>query len=105
MVTPVNGFTGSVNLTFTNPDGMAATPTFSVQPVNITTSAGVTTSFVVVASEATSATAKVVPQRNHPVWQSTVVCSGFGRDSRLHAAVDAATPFVAGEPCWPLFFQ
>jgi subtilase family serine protease len=54
-ITPVNGFTGSVSLTASNNDGMVATPSFSVTPVSITTSAGVTTSFVVVASAPTTA--------------------------------------------------
>jgi hypothetical protein len=58
-ITPFNGFTGSVNLTVTNGDGMAATTSFSASPVNITTSAGVTTSFVVTASQP-SATAKSI---------------------------------------------
>jgi hypothetical protein len=53
-VTPFNGFTGPVNLTITNNDGMTATPSFTVTPVNITTSAGVSSSFVVVASQTTS---------------------------------------------------
>ena len=61
-ITPVNGFTGSVNLTFTNNDGMAATPTFSVSPVSITTASGVTTSFVVVASEPTTSANSVKPE-------------------------------------------
>jgi subtilase family serine protease len=61
-ITPVNGFTGSVNLTFTNNDGMAATPTFSVSPVSISTSSGVTTSFVVVASEPTTSANSVKPE-------------------------------------------
>jgi len=60
-ITPVNGFTGSVNLTFTNNDGMVATPSFSVSPVSITTSAGVTTSFVVVASAPTTAARSIRP--------------------------------------------
>ena len=60
-ITPFNGFTGSVNLTVTNGDGMAATTSFSVSPVNITTSAGVTTSFVVTASQPTAAAKSIAP--------------------------------------------
>jgi len=55
VITPFNGFTGTVNLTATNQDGMAATTSFSVSPVSITTSSGVTTAFVVQASQATTA--------------------------------------------------
>ena len=61
-ITPANGFTGTVNLTITNNDGMAATPTLSVSPVSITTSAGVTTSFVVQASEPTTAAHSIKPE-------------------------------------------
>jgi subtilase family serine protease len=64
-VTPFNGFTGPVNLTVTNNEGMAATTSFSVTPVNITTSAGVATSFVITASEtstAANASLKAKPQ-------------------------------------------
>jgi len=60
-ITPFNGFTGQVNLTVTNGDGMAATTSFSVSPVSITTSAGVTTSFVVTASQATSTANSIAP--------------------------------------------
>jgi subtilase family serine protease len=60
-ITPFNGFTGAVNLTVTNADGMAATTTFSVSPVNITTSAGVTTSFVVTASQPMTAAKSIAP--------------------------------------------
>jgi subtilase family serine protease len=52
-ITPANGFTGSVNLTATNNDGMVATTSFSVPAVSITSAAG-TTSFVVKASQTTS---------------------------------------------------
>jgi len=60
-ITPFNGFTGQVNLTVTNGDGMAATTSFSVSPVSITTSAGVTTSFVVTASQPTATAKSTVP--------------------------------------------
>ena len=68
-VTPFNGFTGPVNLTVTNNDSMIATTSFSVTPVSITTSAGVTTSFVVQASEADSNAVKarlITPVQHSP---------------------------------------
>jgi subtilase family serine protease len=65
VITPFNGFQGSVNLTATNQDGMAATTSFSVSPVSITTSSGVTTSFVVQASQAT--TAKLIKPGFKPI--------------------------------------
>jgi len=61
-ITSANGFTGPVNLTFTNNDGMVATPSFSVSPVTVTTSGGVTTSFVVVASAPTTAAKSIRPE-------------------------------------------
>jgi subtilase family serine protease len=60
-ITPFNGFTGPVTLTVTNNNEMAATPSFSVSPVNITTSAGVTTSFVVTASQPTTTANAIAP--------------------------------------------
>jgi hypothetical protein len=45
-ITPVNGFTGIVNLTATNNDGMISTTAFTPTSVNITSGA-LTTSFVV----------------------------------------------------------
>jgi subtilase family serine protease len=50
-ITPVNGFTGTVNMTATNNSEMTATTSFTVSPVSITSAAGVSTSFVVVASQ------------------------------------------------------
>lgn len=64
-ITPVNGFTGTVNLTATNQDGMTATTSFSVSPISITTSAGVTTSFVLQASQPTSAAKMAKPGFTH----------------------------------------
>jgi subtilase family serine protease len=61
-ITPVNGFTGTVTLTATNNDGMAATSSFSVSPVAITTSTGVTTSFVVKASASTATANSMRPE-------------------------------------------
>jgi hypothetical protein len=63
-VTPFNGFTGAVKLSVTNNDGMAATTSFSVTPVNITSSAGVTTSFVITASQASTTAAAVKAKFN-----------------------------------------
>jgi hypothetical protein len=60
-ITPFNGFTGPVTVTFTNNNEMAATPNFSVSPVNITTSAGATTSFVVTASQPTTTANATAP--------------------------------------------
>ncbi len=53
-ITPANGFTGSVSMTATNNNDMIATTSFSVSPVSITSAAGVSTSFVVVASQPAS---------------------------------------------------
>ena len=53
-VTPVNGFTGSVTMTASNDSAMIATTSFTVSPVSITSAAGVSTGFVVVASQPAS---------------------------------------------------
>jgi hypothetical protein len=65
-ITPANGFTGPVNLTATNNNGMTATTSFSVSSVSITSSAG-TTSFIVKASQTT--TAQLVPPGLAPSHQ------------------------------------
>jgi hypothetical protein len=54
-ITPVNGFTGSVTMTAVNNNLGAFTPSFSVTPVNITSTAGVAISFIVRASQTTTA--------------------------------------------------
>ncbi len=54
-ITPVNGFTGSVTMTAVNNNLGAFTPSFSVSPVSITSATGVTTSFIVKASQTTTA--------------------------------------------------
>jgi len=80
-ITPFNGFTGTVNLSATNQDGMAATTSFSVSPVSVTTSAGVTTSFVVQASQATTAKAikpKLVPSGRYPSNKVPWYAAGSG---------------------------
>jgi subtilase family serine protease len=53
-ITPVNGFTGSINLTATNNDGMSATTAFTPTTVNITSGA-LTSSLVVQAFAPTTA--------------------------------------------------
>jgi subtilase family serine protease len=50
-ITPVNGFTGAVTMTAVNNNLGSFTPSFSVTPVNITSTSGVTTSFLVKASQ------------------------------------------------------
>ncbi|WP_158942930.1 protease pro-enzyme activation domain-containing protein [Granulicella sp. S190] len=63
-VTPANGFTGSVSLTVTNNDQMAATSNFSVSPVSVTSASGVTTSFVLTASVPTTSANSIKPGLN-----------------------------------------
>jgi hypothetical protein len=78
-VTPVNGFTGAVNFTVTNNNEMTATTSFTVTPVNITSTAGVSTSFVVVASQVTTA-AKLAPHHAvpHPSGRTPWYAAGSG---------------------------
>jgi subtilase family serine protease len=52
-ITPVNGFTGTVNLTAVNNDGMVSTSAFTPPSVNVTTGA-ITSSFVVQAFATTA---------------------------------------------------
>ena len=71
-ITPVNGFTGTVNMIATNNNLAGATFTFSVSPVTISSATAGTTSFVVTASAVTAAlTAQLKgvpshPQSSHP---------------------------------------
>jgi subtilase family serine protease len=71
-LTPVNGFTGTVNMVATNNNLAGATYTFSVSPVTISSATAGTTSFVVTASAVTAAlTAQIkgasgYPQSSHP---------------------------------------
>jgi subtilase family serine protease len=65
-VTPVNGFTGTVNLTAVNNDGMAATTAFTPTSINITSAAG-STSFVVQAFG--TAAAKLIKPSLQPAHQ------------------------------------
>jgi subtilase family serine protease len=70
-ITPFNGFTGTINLTAANNSGASATPAFTVSPVTITSSAGVTTSFVLSAFTTTTATAanrKPTPKSGRAPW-------------------------------------
>jgi subtilase family serine protease len=76
-VTPANGFTGTVNLTATNNDGMAATTMFTPASLNVTSGA-VTTSFVVQAFQATTAQL-VKPNVNHrPLGKTPWYAAGSG---------------------------
>jgi hypothetical protein len=78
-ITPVNGFTGAVTLTAVNNNLGAFTPSFSVTPVNITSATGVTTSFIVKASQATT-TARSLPPgltpSQHPSGKSPWYAAG-----------------------------
>jgi Pro-kumamolisin, activation domain/Bacterial Ig-like domain (group 3) len=78
-ITPANGFTGAVNLTATNNDGMVATTSFSVSPVSITSAAG-TTSFVVKASQTTSQLIQpgLAPFHQHPSNKTPWYAAGSG---------------------------
>ncbi len=81
-ITPANGFTGSVAMSATNKDGMIATTSFTVSPVNITSATGVSTSFVVVASQPKAATAsngRTGPGgRQHPSGNPPWYAAGSG---------------------------
>jgi hypothetical protein len=79
-ITPANGFTGTVNLTATNNDGMAATPTFTPATVNVTSGA-VTTSFVVKASQTTTAQLSrpgLFPHSQRPLGKAPWYAAGSG---------------------------
>jgi subtilase family serine protease len=79
-ITPVNGFTGSVTMTATNNDGMTATPSFSVMPVNITSTSAVTTSFVVKALATGAQLIKpgLAPSQQHPSGKTPWYAAGSG---------------------------
>ncbi|HWW96219.1 MAG TPA: hypothetical protein VNY74_00905, partial [Edaphobacter sp.] len=76
-ITPVNGFTGAVTLTAVNNNLGAFTPSFSVTPVNITSTSGVTTSFIVKASQTTT-TAQLTPSQHHPSGRTPWYAAGSG---------------------------
>lgn len=80
-VTPANGFTGTISLTVTNNDSMAATTTFSPTSLNITSSAGVTTSFVVTAFQSSTAhlgKPGLKPTDQHPSGKAPWYVAGSG---------------------------
>ena len=93
-ITPVHGFTGTVTLTAVNNNLGAFTPSFSVTPVNITSATGVTTSFVVKASQTT---AQLTPTRPYSlpassIRQGSLVRRWVRRHSGLHASPYTPTP-------------
>jgi subtilase family serine protease len=79
-LTPANGFTGSVNLTATNNDGMTATTSFSVSPASIASATGVTTSFVVKAFQTTAQLDKpgLAPLHQRPSSKTPWYAAGSG---------------------------
>jgi Pro-kumamolisin, activation domain/Bacterial Ig-like domain (group 3) len=78
-ITPANGFTGTVNLTATNNDGMAATTTFTPASVSIASGA-VTTSFVVKASQTTAKLSQpdLFPHPQRPSGKAPWYAAGSG---------------------------
>jgi subtilase family serine protease len=78
-VTPVNGFTGSVNVTATNNDLANVTTNFTVTPITISSASGVTTSFVISAFTTTVATASSNPLIKHrPSGRAPWYAAGSG---------------------------
>lgn len=80
-ITPVNGFTGAVTMTAVNNNLGAFTPSFSVTPVNISSSAGVTTSFIVKASQTTTAQLNrpgLAPFQDHSPSKTPWYAAGSG---------------------------
>jgi hypothetical protein len=79
-ITPVNGFTGAVTLTAVNNNLGAFTPSFSVTPVNITSATGVTTSFIVKASQTTAQLTppRLTPFQHHPSSNTPWYAAGSG---------------------------
>jgi hypothetical protein len=79
-ITPVNGFTGAVTMTAVNNNLGAFTPSFSVTPVNITSATGVTTSFIVKASQTTAQLIQpgLTPFQHHPSGRSPWYAAGSG---------------------------
>jgi subtilase family serine protease len=78
-VTPANGFTGAVTLIATNNDGMAATTSFT--PTSLTVGSGtVTTSFVVKASQTTTAqlSKPALPHSRTPLGKAPWYAAGSG---------------------------
>jgi subtilase family serine protease len=80
-VTPVNGFTGAVTMTAVMNNLGSLTPSFSVTPVNITSATGVTTSFIVKASQTTTAQLtppRLTPFQRHPSGKVPWYAAGSG---------------------------
>ena len=79
-ITPFNGFIGAVTMTAVMNNLGSLTPSFSVTPVNITSTAGVTTSFIVKASQTTTAlnSPGVAPSRQHPSGRTPWYAAGSG---------------------------
>jgi subtilase family serine protease len=80
-ITPVNGFTGAVTMTAVQNTLGALTPSFSVTPVNITSATGVTTSFIVKASQTTTAQMiqpRLTPFQRHPSGTVPWYAAGSG---------------------------
>jgi Pro-kumamolisin, activation domain/Bacterial Ig-like domain (group 3) len=80
-ITPVNGFTGAVTMSAVNNNLGAFTPSFSVTPVNITSASGVTTSFIVKASQTTTAQLiqpRLTPFQRHPSGKVPWYAAGSG---------------------------
>jgi subtilase family serine protease len=78
-ITPANGFTGAVTLTAVNNNLGAFTPSFSVTPVNITSATGVTTSFIVKASQtAQLIQPRLTPFQHHPSSKTPWYAAGSG---------------------------
>jgi hypothetical protein len=79
-ITPFNGFTGAVTLTAVNNNLGAFTPSFSVTPVNITSTTAGTTSFVVKASQTTSQLIQpgLTPFHQHPSGKTPWYAAGSG---------------------------
>jgi hypothetical protein len=78
-ITPFNGFTGAVTMTAVNNNLGNLTPSFSVTPVNITSTSGVTTSFVVKASVTSANLVKpnLIPFQ-HPSGKTPWYAAGSG---------------------------
>jgi hypothetical protein len=79
-ITPANGFTGAVTLTAVNNNLGAFTPSFSVTPVNITSATGVTTSFIVKASQTTAQLTqpRLTPSHHDPYGRTPWYAAGSG---------------------------
>ncbi|MDQ1453872.1 MAG: hypothetical protein QOK38_3738 [Acidobacteriaceae bacterium] len=80
-ITSVNGFTGAVTMTAVNNNLGSFTPSFSVTSVNITSATGVTTSFIVKASQSTTAQLiqpGLAPLQHHPSGRTPWYAAGSG---------------------------